>query len=163
MEALSVITLLVTVFTIGYFTYMFHATENNVAFFLCVEIFAFVANLLTISSGAFTISILYLVASVAFLGIGFAINKKKTIAFYTGIGGWFKRIFTNKETFGWQILSFLLPPAGIALYFVNYKANRSRAEICGKMGLWGVILWVSVICLILGMISGLQAPTLPPA
>lgn len=75
--------------------------------------------------GILMIAILYLIVSAAFLGIGFAIDTRQTIAFYCGMGGWFKTTFTNTALIGWRVLSLLLPPAGVVLYFVWYKEKRN--------------------------------------
>lgn len=155
MAALSVITLLLTAFTIVFYGYLFKKTEHSVSFFICVEMFAFVANLCTITAGSWMIAILYLIVSAAFLGIGFAIDTRQTIAFYCGMGGWFKTTFTNTALIGWRVLSLLLPPAGVVLYFVWYKEKKELSHECGKMAIWGVLLWLVMIWLILAMISGL--------
>jgi hypothetical protein len=157
MEFVSVLTLILTIFTLVFYGYMFRHTEHSVGFFLCVELYALIANFLTNSSGFFSISILYLIISLAFLGIGFAINTKQTLTFYTSIGGWCKNLVADLPLFGWRMLSLFVPPAGIVLYFVWYRNPSKPALECGRMAIWGILLWLAVIWLVLGMISGTAA------
>ena len=85
------------------------------------------------------------------LALGFAVSVKETVGFYTSIGPWFKETFTDTALIGWKILSFLCCPAGIVLYFVWYRTKPEMAKICGKCGIWGVLLWILLIWAILGL------------
>ncbi len=160
MEFLNVLSLLILGFMLVFYGFMARNTENNVSFFLCVGMACFIANLCTISGGAWLAAILFLIVGIAFLALGFAVNRHKTLAFYTSIGPWFKKTFTNTRMIGWQILSMAVPPAGGALYFVWYK-NEDKHDIslqCGKNALWGLLLWLMLIWLIVGMINGHAVP-----
>ena len=152
MLALGIITLILTVFTLIFYAYLDAHTERDVSFFLSVGIISMVMNLCTNAGGVFALSVLYLIIAVAFLALGFAVSTSDTIAFYTSIGPWFKRTFTDTKLIGWKVLSFALFPAGIALYFVHYKNNREFARICGRCGIWGLLVWVILIWTILGLV-----------
>ncbi len=160
MEFLNVLSLLVLGFMLIFYGFMANRSENNVSFFLCVGLICFIANLCTISGGAWLAAILFLIIGLGFLGLGFVVNRHKATEFYTSIGPWFKKTFTNKSLIGWQALSMIVPPAGAVLYFVWYK-NEAKHDVClecGRNALWGILLWLCLIWLIVGMINGHAAP-----
>jgi len=158
MQVLNVFSLLLTVFTLITYSVISIKTEHSTAFFLCVEIIALIANLCTITGGAWMMAILYIIVSAAFLGLSFVVDKEESIAYYRGMGPWFKSTFAENKDIGFQILSFLLAPVGIVLYFVWYHTKPELSRKCGKMGAWGILLWLVLLWLILGMISGSAAP-----
>ena len=150
MVALSIITLVLTVYTLIYYAYLNKHTERDVSFFLSVGIISIVMNLCTNAGGIFQLAWLYLIIAVAFLALGFAVSVPHTIGFYASIGPWFKNTFSNKGVIGWQILS-LCPLAGIPLYFAWYKSKHSLACTCGKSALWGLLLIALLLWAILGV------------
>ncbi len=158
MLALGIITLFLTGFMLIYYGYMAKNQERDVSFFLSVGIISMVMNLFTNSSAtAVVLSVLYLIVALVFLGLGFAVNLETTLSFYKSIGPWFKKTFTDKETIGWNILSFCVAPAGIALYFVNHRKDRYFADRCGRLGMWGLLIWLLLIWMICGAVSGASA------
>ena len=149
---LSVITLPLTIFVLFYYGYLFRHTDHDVSFFLSVSLISVIMNLFTLSGGVYELGFLYLGLAVLFIGLGFAVDAQESINFYTSIGPWFKKTFTNTKLLGWQILSLLFP-AGAALYFVWYKDSEKHelALECGKCALWGVLLIVVLLWTILGV------------
>ena len=152
---IGIISLLLTSFMIAYYGYIFRTTDHDVSFFVSVGIVSIVMNLFTnMSASASVLSIVYLIVAVLFLGVGFAIDLNGTIAFYTSIGGWFTRNFTDKNAL-WRILSFVLSPVGIVLFFVYYGSDRELAVTCGKAGAWGLLIELLLLWAILGLVSGI--------
>ena len=149
---LSVITVPLTIFVLFYYGYLFRHTDHDVSFFLSVSLISVIMNLFTLSGGVYELGFLYLGLAVLFIGLGFAVDAQESINFYTSIGPWFKKTFTNTKLLGWQILSLLFP-AGAALYFVWYKDSEKHelALECGKCALWGVLLIVVLLWTILGI------------
>lgn len=152
MWALGLLTLVLTVFTLIFYAYLDQHTERDVSFFLSVGIISLVMNLCTNAGGVFGLSYLYLAISVCFLALGFAVSVPETIGFYTSIVPWCKKTFTNTKMIGWQILSLICFPAGIALFFVHYEKNTDFARVCGRCGIWGLLLWIVLIWAILGLV-----------
>lgn len=151
--AIGIITLFLTAFTIAYYSYLFRNTDHDVSFFISVGFISFVMNLFTnASESACVLSILYLIIAVAFIALGWAVDVDGSIGFYTSIGPWCKATFTETAVIGWKLLSFLIAPAGIVLYFVYYKSNNELARTCGKAGLWGLLLWIILLWAILGIV-----------
>lgn len=151
MAALGVITLVLTGFVLVYYAYMANHCERDVSFFLSTELIFMIMNLCTNASGFFGIAWLYLVASLAFAGLGFAVSVTDSVGFYVSIGPWFKRTFTNGKLIGFQILSTVLFPVGMVLYFVWYKSKPEEAKACGKCALWGLLLCGVLLWAILGI------------
>lgn len=151
MAALGVITLFLTGFVLVYYGYMAKHSDHDVSFFLSVGMISMVMNLCTNAAGNFLIAWLYFVLAIAFAALGFAVSVPETVGFYTSIGPWFKKTFTNTKLIGWQILSMAIFPAGIALYFVWYKTKTELAKTCGVCALWGLLLWALLLWMILGL------------
>ncbi len=152
MAVLGVVTLVLTAFMLIFYAYIANHSDHDVSFFMSVGIISMIMNLCTNAGGLFGIAWLYLVIAVAFLALGFAVSVKDTLCFYTSIGPWFKGTFTNKALIGWQILSLVLFPAGIGLYFAWYKDKNAVALACGKCAVWGVVLWGVLLWMILGLV-----------
>lgn len=153
MLALGIVTLFLTCFVMIYYAYLSHHTDSDVSFFMSVGIISLVMNLLTNgSAGAVQLAWLYLILAVLFLGVGFAVNLHGTIAFYGSIGPWFAGFFRS-PTLLLEIVSFLLPPVGIVLYFVYSKSDLEKACVCGKRSMWGLLFWFLVIMMILGIVA----------
>lgn len=151
MVALGIITLFLTGFAIIYYSYLSNHSERDVSFFLSVSLIAMLMNLCTNAGGVFGLSYVYLVIAVVFIGVGFAVDTTETIGFYTSIGPWFKTTFTNTAHIGWQVLSLIVFPAGIALYFVWYQTKPELARLCGRSALFGILLWILLLWTILGL------------
>ncbi len=150
---LSVFTLFLTVFVLIFYSYLFRNTDHDVSFFLSVGIISIIMNLFTNAGGIYELGFLYLGLAVLFIPLGFAVDAQETIKFYTSIGPWFKKTFTNTKLLGWQIVSFLFP-AGAALYFAWYK-DEDKHELaveCGKCALWGVLCIAVILWAILGLV-----------
>ena len=149
---LSVITLPLTIFVLIYYAYLFRHTDHDVSFFLSVSLISVIMNLFTNAGGTYELGILYLVLAVLFIGLGFAVDAQASVKFYTSIGPWFKKTFTNTKLLGWQALSFLFP-AGMALYFAWYKKEDKHelALECGKCSLWGLLCIAVLLWAILGL------------
>lgn len=149
---LSVITLFLTVFVLIFYSYLFRNTDHDVSFFLSVGIISIIMNLFTNGGGIYELGFLYLGIAVVFLPLGFAVDKDATIAFYTSIGPWFKKTFSDTKLLGWQALSLLFP-AGAALYFMWYKdeGKHALALECGKCALWGLLFLALILWAILGL------------
>ena len=153
---IGVITLFLTGFMIIYYGYLFKNTDHDVSFFFSVGIISMVMNLFTnMSASAAVLSILYLIIAVVFLGVGFAIDLQGSIAFYTSIGGWFQKVFGDTENLLWTLLCFILSPVGLVLFFVYYNSNHERALLCGKAGLWGLLVELLLLWAVLGLVSGI--------
>ena len=150
MLALGIVTLFLTAFTIIYYAYLANHSDHDVSFFLSVSMLSMLINLCTNMGGGNGLSVVYLIVAAVFLGVGFAVDLHETLAFYTSIGPWFKETFTNTKLIGWQILSMAICPAGIALYFVWYKDKPALAKVCGKCGIFGVLLLGLLLWMILG-------------
>jgi hypothetical protein len=152
MEALGIVTLLLTGFVIVYYAYMASHTDRDVSFFLSVSILSMFMNLCTNTAGFFAIAWLYLGIGVLFIGLGFAVGARETTAFYASIGPRLKSTFTDVKRIGWQTLSLVVFPAGIALYFVHYKKDFAHAKVCGRCALWGLLLWGLLLWTVLGLV-----------
>lgn len=151
MAALGVITLVLTSFTFVYYAYLANHSERDVSFFMGVSLISLVLNLCTNASHFFGIAFLYLAIAVIFLGVGFAVDTDESVGFYTSIGPWCVKTFTNTAFIGWQVLSFVLFPAGIALYFVWNKSKPELAKACGRAGMFGLVLCGLLLWAILGL------------
>ena len=152
MVALGLITLVLTAFTFVYYCYIAnHTDEHDVSFFLSVEFIFMIMNLFTNAGGVYGLSFLYLVASVVFLGVGWLIDSENSLGFYKSILPWFKNTFTNTALIGWQILSFVLFPAGAVLYFVNYNGKNELARSCGRAAWFGCLCVLLLLWAILGV------------
>lgn len=164
MLALGIITLFLTAFMLGFYGYIGrHDDEHDISFFMSVGLIFMVMNLGTNAAGggALGLSWLYLVVDIAFLALGFAVSVEHSIGFYKSLFPWCKRVFTGKFI-GWQLLSFICFPAGLVFYFVWSKTDKTeRALECGKMALWGALLWIIVIWTIFAII-GAAAPAVAP-
>ena len=147
---LGIITVFLTVYVLIYYAYLHRHSERDVSFFLSVSIIMLIMNLLT-NGSVDVLSFLYLAIAVIFIGVGFAVDTRETLNFYTSIGPWFKAVFTDTKTIGWQILSFCFP-AGAALYFVWYKDKKEVALKCGRCAVWGFLCIVLLLWLILGIV-----------
>ncbi len=153
MLVLGIITLFLTAFMLIYYGYMARRTDHDVSFFLSVGIISMVMNLCSNGSeSARVLAWLYLGIAVVFLALGFAVSVQDTLGFYRSIGTWAKSTFTNTSLIGWQILSFVIAPVGIVLFFVNHRKDRDLADACGKMGMWGLLVWLLVIWMIVGIL-----------
>lgn len=152
MEILAVVTILLTIFTLIFYAYLDRHTERDVSFFMSVCVISLVMNLFTNGGGVFVLAYLYLVIAVLFLALGFAVSVSDTIGFYTSIGPWCKKTFTNKEYIGWQVLSALCFPAGFVLYFKWYNTKSALAKECGKCGIWGLLCVAIILWAILGLV-----------
>ena len=152
MVALGVITLFLTGYVLVYYAYLANHSERDVSFFLSVGLISMVMNLCTNAGGVFGLAWLYLIIAVVFAGVGLAVDSVNSVAFYTSIGPWFKNTFTNAKLIGWQILSTIVFPAGIALHFALYGKDRETARACGKCGAWGLLLWGVLLWMILGLV-----------
>lgn len=152
MVALGLITLVLTAFTFVYYCYIAnHTDEHDVSFFLSVELIFMVMNLFTNAGGVYGLAFLYLVAAVVFLGVGWLIDSENSLAFYKSIVPWCKNTFTNKSLIGWQVLSFVLFPAGAVLYFVNYNEKNELAKSCGRAAWFGCVCILLLLWAILGV------------
>lgn len=152
MQVLGIITLVLTAFMMIFYAYLANHTERDVSFFLSVGIISMVMNFCTNMGGVYQLSVLYLIIAVAFLALGFAVSVQDTIGFYTSIGPYFARVFTDSATVVWRVLSFVLAPVGIVLYFVFYNSDNERARVCGRAGLFGLLLWILILWAVMGMI-----------
>ncbi len=151
MVALGVITLFLTGFMLIFYAYLANHSEHDVSFFMSVGLISMVMNLCTNAGGIFGLAWLYLIIAVLFLGLGFAVDAEYSVAFYRSMGPWFKNTFTNTKLIGWQILSMVVFPVGIALHFVWYGKKDDMAAVCGKCGAWGLLLWGVLLWMILGL------------
>lgn len=149
---LGIVSLFLTSYMLIYYAYLFRNTDHDVSFFLSVGIIFMIMNLFTnMGQGSRVLSVLYLVVSAAFIAAGWLVDADASKAFYTSIGPWFKAEFKD-EHIGLKALSFAIAPAGIVLYFVNYKNKREVAEKCGVCGAWGLLIWVLLLWMILGIL-----------
>lgn len=153
MAALGIITLVLTGFMIVYYCYIAnHTEEHDVSFFISVGLISMVMNLFTNASAFFGIAWLYLGVALVFLGVGWLIDLEDSIGFYTSIGPWFESTFTNTALIGWQILSFVIFPAGAVLYFVNYNGNNALAKACGRAAWFGCLCVLLLLWAVLGIV-----------
>ena len=152
MAVLGVITLVLTCFMLVFYAYLDRHTDRDVSFFLSVGIISLIMNLFTNAGAIFGLAWLYLIIALAFLGLGFAVSVPDTIGFYTSIGPWCKATFTDKNTIVWRILSLVIFPVGIALYFAWYNSKPELAKKCGQCGLWGLLLCALIIWAVLGLV-----------
>ena len=152
MIALGVITLLLTSFMTVYYAYLSRHTDRDVSFFMSIGIISIVMNLCTNTAGIFGLAWLYFAVALAFIGLGFAVSASGSIAFYTSIGPWLKAQFSDMKSCAFNALSAAVFPAGVILYFANYKKNREFACQCGRAALWGVLLWGLLLWMILGLV-----------
>ena len=156
--AIGIVTLFLTSFMVIYYGYLFKNTDHDVSFFFSVGIISIVMNLFTnMSASAAVLSILYLIIALVFLGVGFAIDLHGSIAFYSSIGGWFKKVFCDAATLPWTLLCFILSPVGIVLFFVFYNSDHERALLCGKAGIWGLFIELLLVWMVLGLVSGINS------
>ncbi len=154
---IGIITLFLTSFMLAYYGYLFKNTDHDVSFFLSVGIISIVMNLFTnMSADAAVLSVVYLVVALVFLGVGFLIDAHSSVAFYSSIGGWCAKVFDGKTVL-WTLLSFVLSPVGIVLFFVFYNSDHERAILCGKAGAWGLLIELLLVWAIFGIIGGINA------
>lgn len=155
MLAVGIITLFLTAFMLAFYGYMnHHDDEHDVSFFLSVGLISMVMNLATNAAGggALNLGWLYLIIDVIFLGVGFAINADVSVDFYKSLVPWCKKVFGNAGYIGWQLLSLFCFPAGMSLYFVWSKTEKNELALqCGKMSLWGILVWIVLFWTILGI------------
>ena len=151
MVAVGVIPLILFVYTLIFYSYLANHSDHDVAFFLSVSLILLVMNLGTNAGGTFGLAWLYLIVAALFIGVGFAVDKHASISFYQSIGPWFKSTFTDASTIGYKLLSFIVFPVGIVFYYTMYNSNRERALICGRCGLFGLLLWAVLLWAILGL------------
>lgn len=153
MVALGIITIFLTCFTFIYYSYIAnHSFEHDVSFFLSVSILSLLMNLCTNAAGFYGIAFFYLAIAVIFIGVGWAVDSEESLNFYKSIVPWFKKTFADLKLLGWQVLSTLLFPAGIVLYFVWYKPQNGTAKVCGRCALFGLVLWGILLWMILGIV-----------
>lgn len=151
--ALGIVSLVLTVFTVIYYSYLFRNTDHDVSFFISVGLISIVMNLFTnMSADAQVLSVLYLIIAAAFLGVGFAVSVDGSVSFYKSIGPWFANLFSDSAMLVWKLVSFLLSPVGIVLFFVFYNSDRERALVCGKAGAWGLLFELMLVWLIVGIL-----------
>ena len=151
MVALGIVTLVLTAYMMIFYAYLSRHQDRDVSFFMSVGLISMIMNLCTNAGGNYGIAWLYFIIAIAFIALGFAVSVSDTIGFYTSIGPWFKAQFSDIKTCGFNVLSAVCFPAGIALYFVNYKKNVTLAKNCGKAALWGILLWGLLLWAILGI------------
>ena len=151
MAALGVITLILLVFVLIFYAYLANYSERDVSFFLSVGLIMLVMNLCTNAGRMFGLAWLYLVIAVLFLGLGFAVDAHESVEFYKSIGPWLKATFSDAALLGWKALSLVVFPAGMVCFFVMYKDKPALARVCGKCGLWGLLLWAILLWAILGL------------
>lgn len=152
MVALGIVTLLLTSYMMVYYAYLARHTDRDVSFFMSVGLISMIMNLCTNVGGNFGIAWLYFGIAILFIGLGFAVSTSGSIAFYTSIGPWFKTQFSDVKTAGFNALSAVVFPAGIALFFTYFKKDRVFANNCGKAALWGILLWGLLLWAILGLV-----------
>jgi len=152
MAALGVITLFLTAYMLIFYAYMARHAERDVSFFMGVGIISMIMNLCTNAGGLFGIAWLYFVIALAFIGLGFAVSVKDAVGFYTSIGPWFRSTFSDMKLVGFEVLSAIVFPAGIAIYFAKYRSDRALALATGKSALWGIVLWGFLLWMILGLV-----------
>lgn len=151
MLALGLITIVLLAFTFVYYSYIANESEHDVSFFLSVSLIMLLMNLCTNAGGFFEIAFLYLAVAVVFIAVGFAVDKDSSVDFYTSIGPWCVKTFTNTALIGWQVLSFVLFPAGMVLFFVWYNSKRELALVCGRAALFGLVFVGLLLWAILGI------------
>ncbi len=153
--AIGIITLLLTAFMLAYYGYINrHSDVADVSFFMSVGLISMIMNLCTNAAGggATVLSWLYLAVDVIFLALGFAVSVEHSVGFYKSIGRWFSEKLTS-PTFIWQLLSLLVFPAGLVLYFVWSKGEKDEIAVdCGRSAAWGCLLWIVLFWTILGIL-----------
>ena len=152
MLALGIITLILTAYMLVFYGYLSKHTDRDVSFFMSVGVISMFMNLCTNTAGKFGLAWAYLGVAILFIALGFAVSKEGSIEFYTSIGPWFKGQFSDMKQCGFNVLSAVCFPAGIALFFVNYKKDRAFGNACGKAALWGIVLWGLLLWAILGLV-----------
>ena len=152
MVALGIVTLVLTAYMLVFYGYLSTHTDRDVSFFMSVGLISMVMNLCTNMAGKFGIAWLYFAIALAFIGLGFAVSTSGSVAFYTSIGPWFKTQFSNGKNCGFSVLSAVIFPVGIILYFVNHGKDRAFANVCGKAALWGILLWAFLAWAVLGLV-----------
>ncbi len=148
---LGVISLFLTAFVAIYYAYLHRHTERDVSFFFAVEFISIIMNFATNAGGVYGLSWLYFIIDVAFIALGWAVSVEASIGFYKSIVPWFKQVFSNTSLIGWQILSLIVFPCGIALHFAWYRTKSELALECGKMAMWGILCWGFLLWMILGL------------
>ena len=151
MVALAVITLFLTGFAFVYYSYVSNRSERDVSFFMSVLIISMIMNLATNGGGIYGFAFVYLIIDVLFIGLGFAVDLENTLGFYKSIGPWFKNTFTDTKSIGFEILSFIVFPAGIVLYAVDYGKQPVLAKKCGRCAAFGFIFLALLLWMILGL------------
>ena len=152
MVVLGIVTLFLTAFMMILYAYLANRTDHDVSFFLSVGIISTVMNLATNAAGVFVLAWLYLGIAVLFIVLSFAVTVRGTVGFFTSIGPWLKRTFSDPTRLLWRLLSLVVFPAGGALYFTLYGTKRELALDCGKSCLWGILLWGLLLWMILGIV-----------
>ncbi len=153
MVVLGVITLILLVYTLIYYAYLANHSEHDVSFFMSVTLIMLVMNLCTNAGGTYALSWLYLIIAVVFIGVGFAVDKEESIAFYQAIGPWFKNTFSDTATIGFKLLSFILFPVGMICYFTMQGSNVALARTCGRSALFGLLFWAVLAWALVGLLA----------
>ena len=152
MAALGIVTLVLTCFMLVFYGYIDRHSDRDVSFFMSVGIISLVMNLFTNGGGLFGLAWLYFIIALAFLGLGFAVSVPASVGFYTSIGPWFKATFTDRWSIGWRILSLVIFPVGIVLFFVWFESRPKLARMCGQAAIWGLLLCALLLWAILGIV-----------
>ena len=151
MVILGVITLILLIWSLIYYSYLANHSEHDVSFFMSVTLILLVMNLATNAAGTFGLAWVYLIVSVIFLGVGFAIDKHTSVAFYQSIGPWFKKTFTD-SAFVYHIFCFLFCPVALICYFTLQKTNVTLARSCGRSGLFGLLFGIVLVWAVFGLV-----------
>ncbi len=152
MAAVGIISLVLTVYALIYYAYLHRHCERDVSFFLSVEIIFLFMNLCTNAGKLYGLAWLYFITAIVFIALGWAVSVKDSIAFYKSIGPWVVNTVTDTAHIGLQLLSFILFPAGMVLYFVWYRTKSDEALFCGRMAMWGLFAWFVIVMAILGLV-----------
>lgn len=156
MMAVSIITVFVTIFMMVQYAYLANHTDHDVSFFLSVGLISLVMNLATNAAAFYAIAFLYLAIAVIFICLGFAVDAGGCVAFYSSIGPWFVNTFTatNAEITDliFKVLSAVLFPVGIGLYFGFYNGKNELAKSCGRAAMFGLLCCLVLLWLILGIV-----------
>ena len=150
MVILGVITLILLIWSLIYYSYLANHSEHDVSFFMGVTLILLVMNLATNAAGTFGLAWVYLIVSVIFLGVGFAVDQHTSAAFYRSIGPWFKKTSTD-PAIGYRLLSLIIPIVGIVCYFALPDNKTALARTCGKSALWGIVWWLFLCWAIIGI------------
>ena len=150
MVALGIVTLILLVFTLIYYAYIANHSDHDVSFFMSVSLILLVMNLCTNAGGTFGLAWLYLIVSVLFIGLGWAVDRNASVSFYQSIGPWFKKTFGDGVA-GYRILCWLIPIVGIVCYFALPDNKTALARTCGKYALWGIVWWLFLCWAIIGI------------